>query len=798
MPASPSRFPRQLAVVLAFLLAVAGLVAIAPTAAVAAQTGAATDATLTWGVSDVTRIKYNGLASLYPDEINEGATCADANAAAAQGQQICTAVNFDEGTGSTNASGQTTLSYEGTITAWATTGNQWIALKDPELTFDNSGVGQVVAGVEFGTTTGSLWATKATKSPGGVLTRIKILDLVADPNPTAGDGIRDDYPYGSQTFSKSVASGVTTFANLRGLWTTDFTTHLNGPDGVQDTQAPGASSDGFVYVTAFQNAITGTSPNTRNRYATPMTATAKITTAATTATAASDGDGIVITVSGTGFRKTAPGLYVSLRTRTAGDAPYNGGSLDQSTTPTAWVSNDPADLGPDPETGAAAVIGDDGSFTVPLRLTEAHIDALDAGGTYTIVTRKAHGQGTNPIHTDQITEVAAPSNLGALLAAAQEDDGSPGAFTGVSPARILDTRNGTGATKAQVRANKALTFQVTGRGGIPASGASAVALNVTATKGSKSGYVSAYPAGVSRPGTSNLTHGANQTIATHVTVKLGTDGKVTLFNGSTAPIDLIADALGWYSEGTVTDAGMFTPIVPARLASSQAVGKTGSATVAVTNRAGIPASGVGAGAFNLTAGAATEPGFITAYPNGTSRPSASNVNLVIGKAAANAATTKLGSDGKLALYNGSAATARVSTDVAGWFSDGTPSEAGSFTSVIPGRILDTRSGLGAAKAQVGANKSITIDVAGQKGVPVSGAGSAVLNVTVTRTGAPGFVTAYPAGTSRPGASNVNFGAVNQTIPNLVTVKLGAGKVTLYNSSTKPVDILADVAGWYRE
>ncbi len=58
----------------------------------------------------------------------------------------------------------------------------------------------------------------------------------------------------------------------------------------------------------------------------------------------------------------------------------------------------------------------------------------------------------------------------------------PGGFTAVTPARILDTRTGLGAPAAKVAGGQTVELQVTGRGGIPAGGVSAVALNVTVTE----------------------------------------------------------------------------------------------------------------------------------------------------------------------------------------------------------------------------------------------------------------------------------------------------------------------------
>ena len=56
------------------------------------------------------------------------------------------------------------------------------------------------------------------------------------------------------------------------------------------------------------------------------------------------------------------------------------------------------------------------------------------------------------------------------------------------------------------------------------------------------------------------------------------------------------------------------------------------------------------------------------------------------------------------------------------------------------------------------------------------------------------MTVYPAGTTRPGASNVNYVA-GTAVGNRVTVPVSAsGQVTLY--ATAATDIIVDVSGWF--
>jgi hypothetical protein len=118
-----------------------------------------------------------------------------------------------------------------------------------------------------------------------------------------------------------------------------------------------------------------------------------------------------------------------------------------------------------------------------------------------------------------------------------------------------------------------------------------------------------------------------------------------------------------------------------------------------------------------------------------------------------------------------------------------------FTPVNTVRILDTRKGLGAPKARVGAVSGVTLKVAGVGGVPSSGATAVLVNVTSVSPTAGGNLEVYPDSESRPGTSTVNFGT-GQTVANLAVVPLVDGKIDLYNDSPGQVDILADVSGYY--
>ena len=125
---------------------------------------------------------------------------------------------------------------------------------------------------------------------------------------------------------------------------------------------------------------------------------------------------------------------------------------------------------------------------------------------------------------------------------------------------------------------------------------------------------------------------------------------------------------------------------------------------------------------------------------------------------------------------------------------GLPSGASSFVSVPPSRLADTRPEQGVGGFTDLDPNTIRVQIAGRGGVPAN-ATTAVLNVTVVNTSLAGYVTVFPAGTTRPLASNVNIERAGQVIPNLVTVRLGAGgAVDIYTQS--PADIVVDVNGAY--
>jgi hypothetical protein len=414
----------------------------------------------------------------------------------------------------------------------------------------------------------------------------------------------------------------------------------------------------------------------------------------------------------------------------------------------------------------------------------------------------------------------------------------PGAFRPVVPFRVLDTRNGTGHN-GSLGAGQKISVQVAGLGGVPAMGSStppsAVVLNVTATNPTQASYLTVYPGpygpcqlGVNcvflngtpnPPLASNLNVVAGQTVPNLVEVAVGDDGTVSLFNAQ-GNVDVIFDVEGWVTRqgATIGTAGLFNPLVPARImdtrdgtgghAGALHAGESFNLQVAGGMKdggglSGVPPAGVTGVVLNVTVtNPSGAPGsYLTLFPSDAAKPNASNLNFTSGQTVPNRVMVKLSSTGQIGqvtVFN-AAGSVDVVIDVGGWFTDGvTAMMGGQFTGLTPTRILDTRNGTGSSATPVCAGQTITLQVAGQGGVPgLPTAKGVVMNVTVTDTTAGSYLTVYPNdAASRPTASDLNW-VSGLTVPNLVVVKLSLvdGKVAIFNAQGCE-DVLADVVGWY--
>ena len=407
-----------------------------------------------------------------------------------------------------------------------------------------------------------------------------------------------------------------------------------------------------------------------------------------------------------------------------------------------------------------------------------------------------------------------------------------GGYHPLTPARIFDSRFGVGRPfgiagavpqgdgsspgepNPDTRAFNQMMHEVTvtGVGGVPATGVSAVVLNVTATGPTATSHISVYPKpprstlyddqGSFGPGTipsaSNLNVVPGQTVPNLVVVRVGAGGKVRILS-NTGSSHVIFDVVGWFDTGDGGGEG-FTGITPSRILDTRGATQVGpyatpfgpgvSRSVTVTGGS-VPGSATAVVA-NITATGPTAASHLTAWPTGVGMPTASNLNYTAGQTVPNLAVLAVGAGGQIDVFN-NAGSVDVIIDIVGYF-DGS---GDLFTPAVqPTRILDTRAAyqVGPHGTPFGPGVSRTLDVDTGTIVP-NGSAAVVMNTTAVLPTTATHLTVWPDGVATPVASNLNPSA-GQIVPNLVMVKLGTGGRIGIRNNSGFVDVLGDVAGWF--
>ena len=374
-------------------------------------------------------------------------------------------------------------------------------------------------------------------------------------------------------------------------------------------------------------------------------------------------------------------------------------------------------------------------------------------------------------------------------------------YVPLDPARIYDSRDLGDA--GYVCPGAAIMVAVAGHGGVPASGATAAVLNVTAIAAGDAGFVTVWPTGLSRPTVSSLNLTAIDQIRPNlVLVPLGEGGAVSIFSQSGAHVAI--DVAGYFTGASSSADGRLIAVAPRRVLDTRTVGDvTGgqrigvdrSIDVQISGEGGVPSSGASAVVVNLTGTDPLGAGFVTAWPTGSARPVASNVNvLAAGDTSPNLAIVRLGTGGKISLFAHSAT--HVVADVTGYVTDASAVSTadGLFVPLPPARLFDTRESSPSASGKLPAGGTLTVTHAGHAGVPASGAAALSLNVTAVEASGAGFVTAHPAGIATPDTSTLNV-VTDDTRPNAAIIQLGTNGAVSYFSQTGS-HMIADVAGYF--
>jgi hypothetical protein len=112
-----------------------------------------------------------------------------------------------------------------------------------------------------------------------------------------------------------------------------------------------------------------------------------------------------------------------------------------------------------------------------------------------------------------------------------------------APVRVIDTRSNLGLW-GPVSSSVPTPFDITGVGGVPAVGVTAVVVNITALGASAPTHLTLWPVGQPQPATSNINVRPGQVVANQAVIPVGPGGEIRI--ATVASVHLILDVQGWF------------------------------------------------------------------------------------------------------------------------------------------------------------------------------------------------------------------------------------------------------------
>ncbi len=265
-------------------------------------------------------------------------------------------------------------------------------------------------------------------------------------------------------------------------------------------------------------------------------------------------------------------------------------------------------------------------------------------------------------------------------------DATGATYNPTAPVRLLDTRS-TNGLSGTFKAGTPRSWQITGRGGIPA-GATAITANLTVVGQTRAGFVTVGPIGAANPSTSTINFPLGDIRANGLTVKLAANGTLSAvyMAGAGAATHLVLDVTGYYMADL--NGTRFYPVSPDRLLDTRyAIGLDGAfkaniaQTLMAAARVGVPANAV-AVTGNLTVTGPTQGGYVSMTQLTTNTPSTSTLNFPKGDTRANGVTGPLSGSGTVGLVEraGTGASTHLILDITAYFAS--PSAGASASPLI--------------------------------------------------------------------------------------------------------------------
>jgi uncharacterized repeat protein (TIGR03803 family) len=229
-------------------------------------------------------------------------------------------------------------------------------------------------------------------------------------------------------------------------------------------------------------------------------------------------------------------------------------------------------------------------------------------------------------------------------------------FFPLTPCRVVDTRNPNGDLAGPfLNANQERDFPVLESSCIPqGANPQAYSFNVTAVPnpaGQRLGFLTIWPKGETRPTVSTLNNLTGTIVANAAIVPAGTNGEVAVYPNNTT--DLLIDINGYFAAPGTGGLSLYT-LAPCRVLDTRGADGNGppfvnEMTVNVETSPCAPPATSQAYVFNATVVPPSQLGFLTLWPDGEDRPTASTLNAKDGAITSNMAIVPT-SNGSIDAY----------------------------------------------------------------------------------------------------------------------------------------------------
>ncbi|MEV0198644.1 hypothetical protein [Nonomuraea sp. NPDC050691] len=398
---------------------------------------------------------------------------------------------------------------------------------------------------------------------------------------------------------------------------------------------------------------------------------------------------------------------------------------------------------------------------------------------------------------------------------ARADEAADNQFVAVPPAVLADTRDGTGGVgSAKVPGKGRITFRVAGQAEVPASGVSAVALNLTVVGAEQAGWLTVHPSDV--PATvSALTFYPGENVTGEDFTRLTGTGMVSVVNNSDSPVHIVVAVRGYFLSAADTQAGNeYYPVEteylydtrPGHVTGSPAreaipIPANSSVTIDVAGQRSIPATGVNAVALNVVAWSQGQKGWLSLHPSDQPAGNVATVDYVPDETDSSFTVAQLTGSGKLILENRGSGPVHAALTLRGYFG-GTAEEGGAGYTAVPSKVIvETLTGTGVPGGSTQAlapGQSVTFDVTQGIDLGEKIMASAALTIQARQPTDKGWLTAYPAEDGDPDISSVNYDAAESTTGFDLVIPDSQGRVTVTNRGPGTTHVQVSMRGYFTD